>query len=138
MIGKTRVCPNANPFFYGASFAVNEVEGVSTGTTYTPTEDDFTILANAKNGAVTINLPDARNCKGRVYIIKKIDDEIAAVTINGYTYTEIFDGTPTQFTQTIDGNNTITLTTENEARMIQSDGANWYVIGPLNITITSP
>ena len=126
MIGKTRVCPNSNPFFNGVSLAVKTITGEASGTSYTLTEDDFTILADATAGVVTVNLPDATTCKGRVYVIKKIDTGTNAVTIDG------------NGSQTIDGDTSVNISNANEVRVIQSDGANWYVIGPLNITITSP
>ncbi len=119
MIGKTRVCPNANPFFYGVSFAVNKVVGEAGVTTsYTVTDDDFTILVDATAVAVTVNLPDATTCKGRVYAIKKID----AVTANAVSITP-FTG------QKIDGSTSaVNLTAANATKVIQSDGTGWAVI----------
>ena len=100
MIGKTRVCPNANPFFYGASFSIKEV---NTAGTHIATEDDFTILANATAGSITITLPDPTTCKGRVYVIKRTD----ATSGN----------TVTAGTKTVSG-----------FVIMQSDGTNWQVI----------
>lgn len=48
--------------------------------TYTAGSDDYTILVDATSAAVTVNLPGSE--KGRVYVIKKIDDSANAVTIN--------------------------------------------------------
>jgi hypothetical protein len=74
------------------------------------------ILANASSGAITITLPSAPNCTGRQYIIKKIDSSTNAVIIMP------------QSGQTIDGQSSINLTTQNDLRRIVSSGTNWYII----------
>jgi hypothetical protein len=76
----------------------------------------FIVLANASNNSITITLPDATTCTGRWYIIKKIDNSTNEVTI-----------TP-QSGQTIDGQSSITITTQNDLRRIISNGINWYII----------
>ena len=82
---------------------------------YTTDENDYTILCNT--GSMTLNLPNASNCEGRVYVIKKISAAGGSITIdpNG--------------SQTIDGAATNTeLTNQWSTMMIQSDGSNWFIL----------
>lgn len=84
--------------------------------TYTATASDHTILCNNTGGAITINLPAAAGCSGRVYVIKKISGVLLNVTIdpNG--------------AETIDGASTRVLTLQYETVMIQSNGTSWFII----------
>ena len=76
-------------------------------------ENDYTVLVNAN---VTISLPSAVDCNGRVYVIKKTTALPGSVTIdpNG--------------AQTIDGSLTRAISTSNETVVIQSNGTVWYKI----------
>ena len=76
-------------------------------------QNDYTILANAN---VTISLPSAIDCNGRIYIIKKTTVVAGSVTIDG------------NGAQTIDGSLTVTITAQNDVVVIQSNGAVWYKI----------
>ncbi len=71
----------------------------------------YTVLANA---AITITLPNANTCSGRVYVIKKIiaTGSVTLASAGG----------------TIDGASTQTLTTQYQKFAVQSDGTNWYII----------
>lgn len=82
---------------------------------YTATASDYTIVCN-NTGAITISLPAASGCSGRVYVIKKI----SAVSNN-----VIIDPNGAE---TIDGAATKTLTVQYESAMIQSDGTSWFVL----------
>jgi len=73
------------------------------------------VLVNASGGARTITLPDATTCAGRQYVIKKIDSSTNAVTI------------VPQAGQTIDGQASVSITTQYDYRGVVSDGANWYL-----------
>jgi hypothetical protein len=75
------------------------------------------ILANATPNDVVINLPSAAVSLDMIYLVKKIDATVNTVTLQA-------DGA-----ETIDGNNTHVLTTQNESVWIISDGTNWYIIG---------
>ena len=75
------------------------------------------VLCDASGAAVTLTLPDATTVTGREYIIKKIDGTANACDIAAQTG------------QTIDGVNTVSLTTQYAFRKIISDGSNWYIIG---------
>lgn len=84
-------------------------------TTYTVTATDSVIKADATGGAFTITLPTAVGCAGRVYTIKKVD---AANNI-------IVDG---DGSETIDGADDYTLSTQWQSIKLVSDGANWLLI----------
>lgn len=84
--------------------------------TYTATEDDFNILADATAGAFTITLPNATTRDGWEYTIKKIDASAFGVTIDG------------NGSQTIDGVLTMTLTTQYQKLKIVAHDGNWYVV----------
>jgi len=73
------------------------------------------VLVNASNEARTITLPNATTCAGRQYVIKKIDSSANAVTI------------APQSGQTIDGQASISITTQYDYRRVVSDGANWHL-----------
>ena len=55
---------------------------INTDSPYTPTSSDSVILVNAGGGAVTVTLPAASTCKGRMYTIKKTDSTANVVTIS--------------------------------------------------------
>ncbi|MCX6210140.1 MAG: hypothetical protein NTZ59_11765, partial [Bacteroidetes bacterium] len=84
--------------------------------TYTATETDHTLLADATSGGFTITLPTAATCGGRIYVIKKIDATGNVVTIG------------TTSSQTIDGVTTKTLNVQNSCMQLQSNGSNWFII----------
>jgi hypothetical protein len=83
---------------------------------YTASGSDYTILCNNTSGAITISLPTAAGCTGRVYVIKKVSPAGNTVTVDGY------------LAETIDGNSTYVLTTQYSTVTIQSDGTNWWVL----------
>jgi len=87
------------------------IRGVSSSTTLT--ENDYTVVKNT-GANITITLPAANTCKGRVYVIKK--------AANGTLTIDTAGGQ-------IDGNANVALI--NSARnsyTIQSDGSNWWII----------
>lgn len=75
----------------------------------------YKILVDATSGAVTINLPAASSCAGRIYVIKKIDASANAVTIDGNS-TDPIDGAPTQ-----------SIGTQWSSYTIQSNGTAWFI-----------
>jgi hypothetical protein len=81
---------------------------------HTATARDSTILVNGSG--LTITLPDASALgAGRSYIIKLIAGSTATVVTTG--------------SQTIDGTAGYTLSARNKYVMVQSDGAQWWVLG---------
>jgi hypothetical protein len=77
---------------------------------------DCVIFANSTSGAITINLPDASKCSGKIYIFKKIDNTANAITVVPYG------------SQLIDGIANMAISTTYPKRWIISDGANWWII----------
>jgi hypothetical protein len=90
---------------------------VSKTAAYTATATDHTILGDATTAAFNVTLPTAVGITGRIYFVKKTDVSANAVTI------------ATTSSQTIDGTTTKALTTQYAAYQVQSDGANWQIVG---------
>ena len=86
---------------------------------YTATASDYTIICNNSSGAITINLPTASGCSGRVYAIKKVSGVALNVTIDPFG------------SENIDGASTRILSVQYEGVLVQSDGSNWYVISKI-------
>ncbi len=84
---------------------------------YTSQLIDGCILCDATGGAFTVTLLSAVNNNGKIYTIKKIDVSANAITVDG-------DGS-----ETIDGATTKSLASQYDYIQIQSDGANWNIIG---------
>lgn len=80
-------------------------------------QNDYTYVVNVTGGSVTVNLPDASSNINKIYIIKKSDASANTVTIDPFS------------SQTIDGSATYTLLLQWKFVQVQSDGANWYIIG---------
>ena len=95
----------------GGSFAA----GIGTVTaSYTASVSDYTILCNATS--LTISLPQASGCKGRMYVIKNISSS-GSVTLAGYNGSDKIDGSPKYY-----------LTSQYKYVTVQSDGSNWFII----------
>jgi hypothetical protein len=78
--------------------------------------NDDTALCDATAGAITINLPSAASCPGKIYRIGKKDASVNAVTIDPAA------------AQTIDGAATLAISTQYQVATIMSDGANWITV----------
>lgn len=84
--------------------------------------DESVILVNVTNGGVTLNLPDAELCEGRIYYIKKYADSNLNSSPNPLTIQPASD-------QTIDLQPFRTLSSlAFQELTIVSDGANWYIL----------
>jgi hypothetical protein len=92
---------------------------------YTLTDSDYTVGFDCASNR-TANLPDATTCAGRVYVIYQynVNNGMRSVTLDGHG------------SQTINGLTTYSLYPfcENTTVTIQSDGANWIIIGS-NFTV---
>ena len=86
------------------------VTKVAADSPYTVLASDETILVNAVAGAVTVTLPTATS--GRILTVKKLDVSANAVTLAG----------------TVDGAASPTLTVQWSSRILQADGAAWFVL----------
>lgn len=84
---------------------------------FTPDEKYVSYLVNVSEGNVTVNLPDAATCKGRIYAFKVYK------TSGAFSMILTPDGS-----QKIDAASGITATTAQHSYIIQSNGANWYVL----------
>ena len=85
-------------------------------TPYTAAAGDYTILANAVGGAMTVTLPSATG-SGRILNIKKIDASASTVTIDGFG------------AETIDGAATYVISTQWVNITIQDGAAGaWYIL----------
>jgi len=73
------------------------------------------VLVNTTSGSVTVTLPAAADCKGRVYQFKK--------TVAANTVTLDPAGT-----ETIDGAATLAWTTQYQSYTLCSDGSGWHII----------
>lgn len=89
----------------------------STAIDLTLTIAHYTITVDASGAARTITLPTAVGIQGRVYIVKKTDSSGNAVTI------------ATTSSQTIDGASTKVINTQYAGYLVQSNNANWVIIG---------
>jgi hypothetical protein len=86
-------------------------------TTYTLTASDYTVTGDATSAAFNITLPTAVGKLGQIYTIKKIDSSGNAVTVN------------TTSSQTIDASTTYSLASQYKYVTVQSNNANWIIIG---------
>lgn len=77
---------------------------------------DYTILADATGGAVTVTLPPAASATRKIFNIKKTDASGNAITIDG------------NGSETIDGATTQTISVQNITIQIQSNGTNWFIL----------
>jgi hypothetical protein len=84
---------------------------------YTLTTLDYTVLGNATTASFSLTLPTSVGATGQVYIIKKVDSTANTVTIT------------TTSSQTIDGSSSKVLSYQYDGFQLQSDGANWMIIG---------
>jgi hypothetical protein len=81
---------------------------------------DAIVRADATLGAQAINLPDATTCKGMVFQFQKKDASVNTITI-----ASIVGG------QTINGQPSKVLATQNDFLIVVSDGANFFVTSQL-------
>jgi len=112
-----QVCAEIQAMQGWAGVGASLVHASVTATPYTATSSDAIIPVDATAGAVTVNLPTAVGIKGRLYVILKTDASSNAVTVDGNA------------SETMGGALTQTLSSQNSAILIYSDGANWLLIG---------
>ena len=83
-------------------------------TTYTATDDDSTILADATGGSFTITTPIAAHRQGRQYTFKRLNSGANAVTLSS--------------SPNIDGASTYVLSSQYAKVTIESDGTTWWIV----------
>ncbi|MET0392879.1 MAG: hypothetical protein ABW019_07045 [Chitinophagaceae bacterium] len=81
------------------------------------TDTDYTLLADASSGSISINLPSAAGITGRLYIIKKTDNSANTVILAGTT----------------DGVTDRAISTPYGCYTIQSNGNKWMIVGAFGI-----
>ena len=86
---------------------------------YTAVATDHTILGDATTASFQVTLPTAVGATGLMYVIKKIDSSANTVTVG------------TTLSQTIDGQSTRVLSLQYDGVKVQSNGANWFIIGTI-------
>ncbi len=111
LVGVGTSTPNSTLHVSGAtSHSITTVTG---NTTLDGTH--WTVLVN-NSGNVTMTLPAAAGCSGRVYNIKKIATGAFTVTIQG------------NGAENIDAANTNVITAQWDSRTIQSNGTQWFIL----------
>lgn len=88
----------------------------STSTDITLNTTHYTVLVDASGAARIITLPAATGATGRIYTIKKTDNSVNTVTVDGNA------------SETIDGALTYVLSLQWKYVTIQSNGTAWFVI----------
>lgn len=108
--------PNASKAFYFPTTSASKVSGDSP-VTVAATDENVLFRANATGGAITFNLPAAATAgSGFTVGFVKTDSSSNAVTLDG------------NGAETIGGATTTTLTKQNQAVLIRSDGTNWQFV----------
>lgn len=80
---------------------------------YTLTSSDYIVMANASSGGVTLTLPAASSCPGRVYYVGKTDETTNTVTFSPAIY--------------LTESTTITSINFAKKYKIVSDGTDWWI-----------
>lgn len=96
----------------GTASSTTSVVSVSIDTVLTSLND--VVLVSASGAARTITLPTP--ISGKTITVKKTDSSANAVTISRSS------------TETIDGNNSVTLSAQYDSYTMVSDGTNWFII----------
>ena len=102
------------------ALAVYNVVAVSTSGNLSVYNGPAIVKATGGAGGISLALPDANASganAGRVYIFVKVDSGAGAITVT------------TSMGQTISGASTANITEQWNGLIIQSDGANWVIIG---------
>lgn len=92
----------------------------SVSSDYSINKNDYTLLVATSDTDITLNLPQASTVANQVFIIKKTDGNAFNVIVEPYA------------TELIDSGANYSLSNQNQAITVQSDGVNWHVIGIVN------
>ncbi len=96
------------------SYAIKKID--DSMSPYTVLATDNVILIDPNGGNVTVGLPAANTCNGRVYTLKRITAG-GVISIDGNA------------AETIDGSLNVNINNANQYIKIISDGIQWYIIG---------
>lgn len=83
------------------------------------TNADYTVLADAVGGAFDVTLPSAVGIEGAIFVVKRLNAGVNAVTVKATAGT--LDGAAAA--------TGVSLGSQFVARAFQSDGTNWHVVG---------
>ncbi len=128
--GTATLGADSDLYFDGYNFAVGTTsptsrthlagsisQAISTITSSQSLDETYhTLICDATSGAITLTLPAASGCSGRIYRIKKVDSSANSVIIDG------------NGAETIDGAANYTISVQYGATVIQSNGSVWWVI----------
>ena len=81
---------------------------------YTLTDSDHTVLVNCSGGNVTITLPTAVGCAGRLYVIKRVDSSGNSVNIDA------------NGSEQIEGSTSLVGVASGGSLTLQSDNSGWW------------
>ncbi len=81
---------------------------------YTLTDIDHTVLVNCSGGNVTITLPTAVGCAGRLYVIKRVDSSGNSVNIDA------------NGSEQIEGSTSLVGVASGGSLTLQSDNSGWW------------
>ena len=112
-----RLCATPNSTL-NVNGSVSTQYAVANSATYTLTASDYTV--RRFGGCNNIVFPDATTCKGRIYIIISSNGAGSNVGISPINGQIVYDDVT---------NTSYTYIGPNQRLQVQSDGANWIVIG---------
>lgn len=120
-VGAAFGTPQVSP----SSLIVNGSVGVKfrtapAGSTIGP--DDYIVLIAAAGAATTISLPNATECSGRIYVIKRIPGTNPATEEDNNVVVNTTGG------QTINGIASTTISVVHTSITVMSDGTNWQML----------
>ena len=101
----------------------DEIEAVSSSTINLTSASTPTVLCNALSNPITVNLPLASTCEGVMFIIKKVDASVNAVTVQP------------SGSDNIDGVSSYTISQQFITLTIQSDGSAWFILEVSNTDV---
>jgi len=81
--------------------------------------DDLVVLGTGGAGGITLTLPAAASSQHKVYAVKKVDDGVGAVTLDGNASEEI------------DGSTTHALSSQYDGVIIACDGSAWHILASI-------
>ena len=83
---------------------------------YTLTATDHTVLVNCSGGNVTVTLPTAVGCAGRLYVIKRVDSSGNSVNIDAHG------------SEQIEGSTSLVGVASGGSLTLQSDNSGWWKV----------
>lgn len=95
---------------------LHPIEVTSHTAAFTMGDADLLALVNATSAPITVTLPPAGGCEGRVAVVKKTDSTSNAAIVSPITG------------ETIDGQTSYNIAQQYGALSVVSDGTNWHIL----------